>query len=168
MKAEQVQVTLLPSRVVSPTDPGHMSISFHGPSIEPVHRGFRFRIGDLPKPFRSPHRFRDFLFEDRVPGYVFDEFEFHIKCQMYLADCLMRAWPVKSESAVDEICASVPRREGWYSFNPDDFEDCHNCVTWAVSQINRVVSEVVLTRPRQGRIKEMVTILSNALLRNEP
>ena len=150
MKVEEVRAALLPSRVVSPSDPGHMSISFHGESIEPVHRGFRFRIGDLPKPFRSPNRFRDFLFDNRVPGYVFDEFEFHLTCQRFPADCLTRTWPVNSEQAVDAICSSAPRRESWYSFNPDDFDDCHNCVTWAVSQINEVVAKPVLTRPRQG------------------
>lgn len=52
----------------------------------------------------------------------------------------------------------VPRREDWYSFNPDDFDDCHNCVTWAVSQINLVVAQELLTRPRQGRIKEIVKL----------
>jgi hypothetical protein len=135
-----------------------MSISFHGEGLETVHCGFRFNIRDLPKPYRVPIRFREFLFENRVPGYVVDEFEFQAMTRRFPQECLSRVWSVASQEAVDQVCMEVPRREDWYSFNPDDFEDCHNCVTWAVSQINQVVSQELLTRPRQGRIKEIVKL----------
>lgn len=101
MKAELVRATLLPSRVASLSDPGHMSISFHGEGIEAVHRGFRFNIRDLPKPYRVPIRFREFLFENRVPGYVVDEFEFQAMTRRFPQECLSRVWSVASQEAVD-------------------------------------------------------------------
>lgn len=159
MEHNQIGAVLLPSRIASPDHPGHMFVRFLHPNGEIANRGFRFSPDDLPVEFRPAIRLRDFLFVNRVPGYVVDDSVFAMKCQAFSQYVISRDWAINRFEVVEQLKPTEMTRHGWYSFNPHSFPDCHNCVSWAVDTINCVVDEAVLTCPRQGRVKEMKNIL---------
>lgn len=160
MEANQIAAVLLPSKAVSPDDPGHMTIRFCIPSGSVEHRGFQFLLEDLPEEYRRPSQYRRYLFDHRVEGYVVDDLNFAQRLAKHADALTCRSWTIQHPEAVKPLYPSATRREGWYSFNPDDFEECHNCVTWAVDRINEAAGADTLERPPNGRVKLMLAILS--------
>ncbi|MFO1005716.1 MAG: hypothetical protein U0929_07150 [Planctomycetaceae bacterium] len=162
MENNWIEALVMPSRTASKEDPGHMVIGFNSPGDGEQHRGFRFSVDDLPKEFQTASRFRDYLFDHCVEGYVVDDINFARQCEKYGGLVVSRRWTIRHPETIKPLYPPQSRREGWYSFNPDNFPDCHNCVTWAVAKINDAVDDSTLTRPTNGRIKHMLAILSDA------
>lgn len=163
MQANQIAAILLPSKVVNEHDPGHMAVKFFAPDGEPALRGFRFTPDDLPIEFQSSEMWREFFNREdgKAPGYIFDEFVFEQQCAPYSRQVISRNWTIRMASIVEELYPSERRRSGWYSFNPDRFPDCDNCVTWAARTINQAVGEIVLHFPENGRVRKMFAILES-------
>lgn len=147
-----VGVTLRPSRTKSENDPGHMAV-FWRHSEELHFRGYYFELEDLPKEHRDPSKYRNYLFENTVPGYICcdDNAEDDYRDRRGMLVC--KSW--SAADSLDDFLEEItkPRQYGLYSFNPDKF-DCHNCVTWVVETVNSAIGNV-LPRVRQGRIKLM-------------
>lgn len=151
----QVGVTLLPSRIDSEEDPGHMTFCWEKTDA-PAFRGFAFRVEDLPPEFQKASKYRNYLFTHQVPGYIEGEERDPIACRYTaLRKILIRkSWEVDDGLLPRINIETRPRQYGLYSFNPDDFPSCFNCVTWATSVLNSIAGDVI--RPvRQGRIKLM-------------
>ena len=123
-----------------------------------VFRGFRFKITDLPKEYRVASRWRSYLFTNRIPGYVLDDVSLQDALKQFPAKVLCKQWAVDMESIEEIADAAEVGRYGWYSFNPNYFEECHNCVTWAIFVVNRVLADVLPLIPN-GRIKLAVQML---------
>gem|GEM_PF-6648191 len=72
---------------------------------------------------------------------------------------LCKQWMVNS-AEVTEIDAITPIGPyGWYSFEPNPTIRRHNCVTWTVEVVNRVLNDV-LQPVRKGRIRLATEMLS--------
>ncbi len=145
--------------VIDDRHPGHMSVRFLLPSGEMAFRGFRFALGDLPDDFDSAESIRRFLLRHCVPGYVMDDIAFARFYDLFRQSVLSGVFAIRDETVVLNLHIDEVTRQGWYSFNPDDFPNCHNCVTWAVDTINRATQAAVLPRPRHGRVSEMLRLL---------
>lgn len=154
MTVDEIALKLTPSRVVSASDPGHVSVVYLDGADELTFRGFRFNVTDLPAEFQDAARWREYLFEHCVPGYVVDDILHKRRFAEHKALFRCGKWPVADAAALEALRElPVPSRQGFYSFNPDDFENCNNCVTWACSIVQGVAGAVVVERPSQGRIK---------------
>lgn len=138
-------------------DPGHMALCWSKEEDyqrrKAKFRGFYFNLLDLPEEYRDPSKWRSYLFNHAVPGYVKND----IKMQ---DDVLQRADQLKTKPFVgSSINATVfeektrPGREGSYSFNPDTHH-CHNCVTWVISVMNSFFNNA-FEPVHEGRIKEI-------------
>ena len=150
------------SRVLSPHDPGHLAATARR-SGDALYSGFRFNPLDLPPEFRTPDRYRDYLFENTVPGYVVDEPKMRRSHERGERSLRVREWRATDEArhqALREEMTPSPAPRGRYSFNPER-HDCDNCVTWAVRLFVRVLG-VDIPLPREGRIKEAVRIFDAA------
>ena len=156
MNADEIGFALVASRTLHDDHPGHMSTTFMAPKETVEFRGFVYLLRDLPEGCRSGEPLRNFLFQNRVPGYVVDDFKFADKIREIPEQILCNVFPIRNRDVVTTLHSPETRLAGWYSFNPDDFEECNNCVTWSVATINEAAREVVLSRPRQGRIKLMI------------
>ncbi len=154
MNANEVALKLTPSRVVFKDHPGHVSIAYLGDSGKLIFRGFRFYVTDLPAEYQPASRFRDYLFEHAVPGYVMDDVGDLRRFEQNRDQFRSGTWKVARAEEFEALKEMVvPARVGNYSFNPDDFEDCNNCVTWACHTVHKITGETVVSIPRQGRIK---------------
>ena len=163
MQANQIAGVLIPSRVFDQQHPGHMAVKFLAPDGEPAVRGFRFTPDELPEEYQPAEKWREFFKREdgRVPGYIMDEFAFEQRCTHYSGQVITRSWPIRVESVVEDLYPSERRRLGWYSFDPDRFLDCNNCVTWAARTINQAAGEDVLQFPENGRVRKMVHLLES-------
>ena len=154
-------VILRESRSTGEDDPGHMVI-FWEEANEKTFRGYRFNLMHLPDEHHEAVNWRSFLFEHTLPGYIVDDIRMYDEVASRRSELIRIEEPVAAEIAsevLDGIARrTAPRQQGKYSFNPDNFDDCNNCVTWAVQEAN-VYLDQPLKRPRQGRIKLMVRIL---------
>ena len=160
MEQDQIGCVLIPSRVFNNDHPGHMTVRFFHFQRELAYRGFYFDPSDLPDDCRSSRQFRQFLLANRIPGHIINDLLFAERCEAFGDHVLTHVVAIHAQNVIETISPSEARRSGWYSFNPDNFEDCHNCVTWAVDIINQAHGKVVLSRPHQGWIREMVKLLS--------
>lgn len=156
MTSDEIGFALVPSRTLRDDHPGHMSVIFKAPNSGDEYRGFYPLLTDFPDDCRTGERLRNHLFLNRVPGYIVDDFAFADRIEQLPEHVLKGSFSILNRQVIDSLISSETRRSGWYSFNPDDFEECHNCVTWAVATINSAAGEERLRRPRQGRIKLMV------------
>ena len=163
MQANQIAGVLLPSKVVNQHDPGHMAVKFLAPDGEPAVRGFRFTPDDLPEECQSSEMWWEFFNRDdgRAPGYIVDELGFEQQCAPYSKQVITRNLIIRVISVVEELYPPERRRLGWYSFNPDRFLDCNNCVTWAARTINQAAGEEVLQFSENGRVRKMVQLLES-------
>lgn len=124
----------------------------------PAFRGYVFRVRDLPRGYRDPERWRDYLFAHTVPGRVIDDFVIEEKARLKHPELLEQSWPANS-SQITVVSQNSPLGpQGTYSFNPDDHPGAHNCVTWAAHVVVLALGEV-LPKVRQGRIKLMAEVL---------
>ncbi|MDP1592586.1 MAG: hypothetical protein Q8M07_32790 [Prosthecobacter sp.] len=157
----KIRVHLIPSNPEQ-GDPGHMAASWTKGRDEasPQFRGYVFKINDLPVEFRSAARWRDYLFDHVVPGYVINDRKMQVLVESGAKGLFGDAWDATPAQLllIEMICRK--ENKGSYSFNPDDHPGSHNCVTWTVSTVNSVMGEV-LPKVRQGRIKLMIEVLSS-------
>lgn len=146
----QLGVKLRPSKTKGDYDPGHMGVYWKkGDGLE--FRGYRFRVEDLPDDYQDSSQWRNYLFENRVPGYVVDDIILRDDYEHRKDSLLERNWAMDDEKEPALESQTEPRSLGYYSFNPDA-NRCHNCVTWATETVNGMLGEV-LPRVREGRIK---------------
>lgn len=115
-------------------------------------RGFIFKVEDLPPEFQAPGRWREYLFTNRVPGYIYNDLMmlddvFHNRRLIW---CM--GWEANETNVLEVSEHSRPRRHGWYSFTPDSANDVNNCVTWAIGTVRSVLGDVIDEIPN-GRIK---------------
>ncbi len=148
----KIGVKLRPTKTKGEHDPGHMGLYWKAEDgLE--FRGFRFMIEDLPEDKQDASSWRDYLFENKVPGYIFDDIilqdDFHNRRDSLLA----QNWTIRDDLEPSVLQETAPRQFSSYSFNPDTHH-CHNCVTWTVDIVNQVVGQV-LPRVREGRVKLM-------------
>ena len=157
----RIAVKLVPRNVDYEHNLGHMGVMWRiGSTV--IFRGFRFRLIDLPKEYRAPSRWRDYLFKNRIAGYVAND--------IILQDALCRIpakvwcvhWDVETQSVEKIAIAAATGRRGWYSFNPDDYPNCHNCVTWTTLVVNEVFLGEVLPSVPNGRMKRAIEMLLQA------
>jgi len=153
-----IGVKLMPRDPVKPNFPGHMGVTWKI-SDERTFRGFRFKVEELPAAYRSPSRWRDYLFGHRVPGHVVNDVMLQDALSKTPQKVLCKQWTVQAD-LVSKIDANTPLGQyGTYSFEPDPATGCHNCVTWTIEAINRVLNDI-LPPVRKGRIKLAVEMLS--------
>jgi hypothetical protein len=140
-------------------DRGHIVIS-QETQDETRYFGFRFDPEDLPAEARSPERWQEYLFSNKVVGYISDELEYVQRMRSLNA----KAFLEKRVACTVAIESVLPPRAEWrpfadYSFSPDDFHSdanpCYNCVTWAIMIGDKLVPGF-LTPVRQGRIKLII------------
>ena len=67
-----IGILLRPSRSKSESDPGHIVVMWSG-GLRKDYRGFVFDPSELPREYRQPSKWREYLFDNSVPGYVRDE-----------------------------------------------------------------------------------------------
>lgn len=152
-----IGVKLIPRDPLEPDFPGHMGVTWKI-AHERTFRGFRFKVEELPPAYRSPSRFRDYLFDNRVPGHVFNDFMLRDALTTMPEKLLCKQWAVDA-SAVSQLDMNTPLgQHGIYSFEPDPSAGCHNCVTWTIEAVNRVLNGVLPAVPN-GRIKLAVEML---------
>lgn len=156
----RIGVKICPSRAKDENDPGHMGIYWteEESASDKVFRGFFFDVTDLPDECQHPSRWRDYLFDHTVPGWIRNDVIMRDHYENRRDQLRSRTWTVERRQFETLQTAATPRQFGSYSFNPDTLR-CHNCVTWAVDVINIAVGSTVLPRVREGRIKLMVTHL---------
>lgn len=173
MGQSMLGVKVRPSRTDGTDDPGHLAVFWSvGPEdSDKVFRGYAFRITDLPEQYQQRSPWREYLFENAVPGYVKDDrgmLDDYLRRKSVLA---CRVWTVDDEQRSAMATLAEVRRFGWNSFNPDsqparavdstgEPEPCHNCVTWGVAVVNSVVGQGSLPRPPQGRVKLILAALN--------
>jgi hypothetical protein len=154
-----IGVKLIPKNILFPNFPGHMGITWKLAGSRSF-RGFRFNADDLPLEYRSPSRWRDYLFDHRVRGLVVNDVILQDTLMKMPEKVLCKQWIVNSVE-VSEIDANTPIGPyGWYSFDPDPPTGSHNCVTWTIEVVNRVLHNV-LQPVRKGRIRLAIEMLSN-------
>ncbi len=161
MNIDQIGFDILPPMVIDERHPGHMSVRFRHPSGEVAFRGFRFVLSDLPDDCESAESIRRFLLRHCVPGYVMDDIAFAKFYDLFRRSVMSGVFAIRDLTVMQSLYSSDVTQVRWYSFNPDDFPNCHNCVTWAVDTINRATRSAVLPRPRHGRVSEMLRLLKN-------
>lgn len=147
----------MPRTSKNPEFPGHVGVSWKDGGSR-TYRGFRFQITDLPEEYQAASRWRDYLFDHRVPGYVENDLMLLDAHRRRPADLLCRDWPAAEERLEAIKKESATGRSGFYSFNPRPEKNTHNCVTWAFSTLNRVLGEM-LPSVRDGRMKVAVEVL---------
>lgn len=155
----KIEVFLRPRGTVDDNDPGHMALCWSKEEDyqrrKANFRGFFFNPLDLPEEYQNRSKWRDYLFNHAVAGYVKNDIAMQ-------DDVFQRAAQLKSkqfEKDSIDIAAfeetTRPRKEGRYSFNPDT-HNCHNCVTWVLSVMNSFFQDAF--KPvREGRIKEIAS-----------
>lgn len=153
-----IGVKLLRRDVVFEHHPGHMGVTWKE-GRERSFRGFRFNPLDLPENVRPASRWRAYLFENRVPGYVTDDILLEDAVARRGEHVLCKQWRVDGAKIAEIEDRSHPGRRGWYSFAPDLHEDCDNCVTWAINTIIEVLGDVLSPVPT-GRIKLAIRMLT--------
>ena len=153
-----IGVKLIPKNILFPNFPGHMGITWKlGRSRS--FRGFRFNPDELPLAYRSPLRWRDYLFDHQVRGYVVNDIILQDTLMKMPEKVLCKQWIVNSVE-VSQIDANTPVGPyGWYSFEPDPATGRHNCVTWTIEVVNRVLNNV-LQPVQKGRIRLATEMLS--------
>lgn len=130
-------------------------------------RGFVFKQGDLPKEYQPPECWRDYLFDHCVPGYVRNDIMMRDLVEEHPERVLCSNWPI-AEKELDKLqILTAIGPQASYSFNPDDHPKTYNCVTWAVTNVNKVMGPV-LQKVRQGRIRLMTAELRKLASASEP
>lgn len=153
-----IGVKLIPKDVLFPNHPGHMGVTWKL-GKQRSFRGFRFNPEELPPAYRSPSRWRDYLFDHQVRGHVVNDIMLQDTLTKIPEQVLCKQWLVTSME-ISEITMTTPTGPyGWYSFEPDPAVGCHNCVTWTIEAVNRVLNDV-LQPVRKGRIKLATEMLS--------
>jgi hypothetical protein len=147
-------VLLRPRGVRSDLDPGHMGVFFRSSGGEIGFRGYYFSPTDLPLDYQKASRWREYLFEKKVPGYVVDDVRLRDDFEYRRESLVSKEWELADDQRPEMEHMVSPGQNGYYSFNPDDFDDCDNCVTWVVGIVNQFVSPGLRPVP-QGRIKLM-------------
>lgn len=152
-----IGVKLVPKNVLFPNFPGHMGITWKLGGFRSF-RGFRFNPDELPLEYRSPSRWRDYLFDHRVRGIVVNDVILQDTLKKMPEEVLCKQWIVKpmEVSQIDANTQVGPY--GWYSFEPDPPTGSHNCVTWTIEVVNRVLNNV-LQPVRKGRIRLAIEML---------
>lgn len=140
--------------------PGHMVVGQEDQSEPPRYFGYRFDPADLPEAYRPPERWREYLFNNAVPGTITDESRY---VSLLLRD-QARSFYEKRAVCDIPIESRLPPRPNWenyawYSFNPDDQgperQPCYNCVKWSVEVANGLVKDFLVQVP-QGRLKRIL------------
>jgi hypothetical protein len=153
-----IGVKLIPKDTIFPNHPGHMGVTWKLGQLRSF-RGFRFNPEELPLAHRSPSRWRDYLFDNQVRGHIVNDIMLQDALTRIPEKILCKQWLVSS-TEVSEIAANTPTGPfGWYSFEPDPAVGRHNCVTWTIEVVNRVLNDV-LQPVRKGRIKLATEMLS--------
>ena len=155
-----IGLKLLAREIVHEHHPGHMGVTWVAGGNR-VFRGFRFKPTDLPEDFRPASRWRSYLIENTVPGYITNDImlqDFFAKMPEKLL-CLQ--WAAQPQQTEQIASIGEPRALGRYSFSPDQHTNCHNCVTWAIDTINTVLGQI-LPPIRTGRIKLAAKMLLEA------
>ncbi len=126
------------------------------------HMAVYTRIGDDVQ-VRGFYPQREFypvnLFENAVPGTVRDDLEMLGQVGMPGVVQVSRDVPMETTRRLRATLGEPGPRPYRYSFNPDNFVDAYNCVTWACTMVNQVVPFSPLPVVRQGRIKLAVPAL---------
>ena len=155
----KIGVNLLPAKVSSSSCPGHMCVWWRQGTTT-IFRGFHFSPSDLPAKFRDLTKWREYLFDHAVPGYVQNDLFMRDWAEEHAASMLHKAWNVPQTQGGMLALRCAPGPQGRYSFNPDDHPGAFNCVTWATERINEAAGPV-LPKVRQGRIKLMAAVLKS-------
>ena len=152
-----IGVKLIPRDPLEPDFLGHMGLTWKLATGR-TFRGFRFKVEELPPAYRSPSRFRAYLHDHRVPGHVFNDFMLRDALAKTPQKVLCKQWTVEAGEVL-QIDMNTPLGPyGTYSFEPDPSAGCHNCVTWTIEAINRVLNGVLPLVPK-GRMKLAVEML---------
>jgi hypothetical protein len=133
----KIGVKLRPSKTKGEHDPGHMGVYWRAEDgLE--FRGFRFMIDDLPEDKQDASSWRDYLFENKVPGYVFDDIilqdDFHNRRDSLLA----QNWTIR-----DDLESSVLQESSCPILN------------WKLGQAQSGGSDISrewIQKPRQARV----------------
>jgi hypothetical protein len=154
----RIGVKALPRTPQSEHFPGHVGVSWKVGDGR-VYRGFRFHITDLPDEYQAAEKWRDFLFDHAVPGYVEEDLMLRDAHQRRPKDLLCRDWRASAGQVERIEQKSVPGQRDFYCFNPVPAEGKHNCVTWAFSILNQTFLQEILPEVRDGRMKLAIEVL---------
>ena len=162
----EIGVYLAPRTPQEANDPGHMCVWWEKDGTRHF-RGFYFAQSELPKKYQSPKRWRDYLFAHCVPGYIRNDIIMRDLVEEHPDRVMCRAWPTTEKEVGKLQLSAAPGPYANYSFNPDDHPNAFKCVTWAVTNVNKVLGPV-LPKVRQGRIKLMTNELRKQASASEP
>jgi RHS repeat-associated protein len=99
------------------------------------------------------------LFENAVPGQVVDDKKMLGQIGIPGVVKGSRTVPIETAQRLRAALGEPGPSDYFYSFNPDNFANTYNCVTWACSMVNQVLPSSPLPVVRQGRIKLAVPAL---------
>jgi hypothetical protein len=138
-------------------EPGHLVVGQATPAGDMQWYGYRFDPADLPHEFQPVARWRYYLHNQGVKGYITDESAY----MQFLEQQGGRKFFRKSapaEASLQSLLPPVEQRQphAGYSCNPDSFHKppegaCYNCISWGVHMANQVLPGF-LNPVRQGRI----------------
>lgn len=147
-------IVVRPRGTLGPDDAGHFAVYTDIDGDIQV-RGFWPQEEGLPQ-----EGLFDYLFNNRHPGEVRDDLAIISHTDMDGVVHASRTVPLEEAQKLRTLLGEPGSRNSYYSFNPDNFDETYNCVTWGCSQINRVY-ESEIPSIRQGRIKLALPTISN-------
>lgn len=161
----EIGTHLFPRRADSQYHMGHMWIYWTATAILLAHRGYWPIFSLIPKEFRHPSKYREFLISNFVPGRYLDEsmnpitvrimgpFREEVLDQRWSIDTLGRT-RVQLRCYIPMGCDGVD--EGLYSCD-ENREDCENCSSWALNILRGTVGDpnfLPCERPKRLRYVE--------------
>jgi hypothetical protein len=152
----EVGIIVRPRGTLGEGDAGHFVVYTKiGDDIQV--RGFWPQKEGLPS---DPKELFDVLFNSNRPGEVRNDAK--MLKQTGISGVVQASRPATLEE-VQQLRALLGEegpRDNFYSFNPDNFENTYNCVTWGCNQFNQVFDPDI-GPIRQGRVKIVVDVIKN-------
>jgi hypothetical protein len=153
--------------------PGHLVVGSDSPQ---QYFGYFFDPDSLPDEFSDQSKYRDFLFDNSVPGIIADQTDLAQEWLQLTESGAAKVYERSAPKCAVALAAAVvewggdPLPEpglavefGRYSFNPDTTDggiDCYNCVKWGLRVASTKAPGTLPESVRQGRIKEILPFLS--------
>jgi len=102
----------------------------------------------------------DFLFKNRVPGEVRNDINILQHIDLPQVVHARRVVTLEQAQELRSLLGDPGSRSSYYSFNPDNFSETFNCVTWGCSQFNQALTPAIPS-PRQGRIRLALPLIDD-------
>lgn len=168
MAGFKLGVGLRPSRVDGEHDPGHMWLYWLQSKLDGTQfRGFCPDVDQIPDEFRPQHKWRDFFFDNSVPGIRYVDNYATELARHHDPNCYDKRWSISCDQKtfLDLRCHIPPGRDSVlensrYSWNTMH-EGWNNCASWAIRVVNlEVMKADFLPLPQPARIKHVIEVVA--------